>query len=446
MLQWIAFAEHPLELSELVEVCITDPKRTPHVQQGDREPMRAIVDVLSALVESVPGLTGTYVVLAHFPVKEYLTSNRIRTNLASGYSLDGAICAHDRAQCCLAYILHVKSNFTGILAKRMGPTCSSIEFEDLQAVVNKYPLFGKAVYYWVRWQRQAEVEIGERLEPGLELELLCRRENIDPNSNFQEVYRSILSSCLLESGSTPPITSNRRRRDSESRHLDSMRAYARPGSSTNVYDACLLELPLTLARLCCKETRSINTITSRNDSPLLCATTKGDVNLALGSSQSALQAVIGSPRGDEKLRTEVVKELLRAGADVNRQSIMRASPLHLAANQHLHEIVDLLIQAGASVNLRATGTSKLPLQEALDGPYFSRPEGLRSERLRYVRDDWRMTRTAQLLLEAGAEVKSLHLNQTRHLGLADVLATHGATEICMDRYGRRSFWAPNGFE
>ncbi|KAF8462149.1 ankyrin repeat-containing domain protein [Kalaharituber pfeilii] len=55
---------------------------------------------------------------------------------------------------------------------------------------------------------------------------------------------------------------------------------------------------------------------------------------------------------------EIVKLLLAAGADVNKQNWQKYTPLHLASNYGYLEIVKLLLVAGAEVNT-ATGSSSL---------------------------------------------------------------------------------------
>ena len=66
-------------------------------------------------------------------------------------------------------------------------------------------------------------------------------------------------------------------------------------------------------------------------------------------------------------RTNVVKQLLHEGADVNRQSKYKnKTPLHLAAKSNSTEAARLLMGNGADINLK-NYENKTPLDEAKEG-------------------------------------------------------------------------------
>ena len=96
-----------------------------------------------------------------------------------------------------------------------------------------------------------------------------------------------------------------------------------------------------------------------------------DVTEQLESGRQRISAVaLASAKGYE----EVVRILIRAGADVNQavpasirgsSSRLQMSPLILAANKQFEEIVRLLIEAGADVNYQAPGKRRRAFRTAL---------------------------------------------------------------------------------
>jgi len=59
-----------------------------------------------------------------------------------------------------------------------------------------------------------------------------------------------------------------------------------------------------------------------------------------------------------------IKAALEAGADINRLDINGLAPIHHAAQHHMTDILSLLIQAHAQVNIQAQPTKQTPLHMA----------------------------------------------------------------------------------
>ena len=61
--------------------------------------------------------------------------------------------------------------------------------------------------------------------------------------------------------------------------------------------------------------------------------------------------------------TDVVKELAKAGAEVNKANIKRETPLHIAVSEYNREMVETLLSLGASLAIKDK-QRKTPLQLA----------------------------------------------------------------------------------
>ena len=176
-LKWLAFSARPLELIELSEAAIVDPTKTPAFNESNRFfASRDVEAILSGLViveveftlkrsiglpfrnsgsnllaveangpvlgvegPNNPG-TGRYVVrLAHFSVKEYLMSDRIKVGASSviEFYITEAACHTHIAESCLYYHLYVC---------QILPTIASEE--EGKEAVKKFPLWQYAAGYW----------------------------------------------------------------------------------------------------------------------------------------------------------------------------------------------------------------------------------------------------------------------------------------------------------
>ncbi|KAM0802159.1 ankyrin repeat-containing domain protein, partial [Usnea florida] len=98
LLQWLTFSARPLRLEEFVETFAIDTNKTPRFDPERRLPEpRDVLTLCSSLItlsghddddsdgESDTGSSFAYVRLAHFSVKEYLVSDRIRGGAASRF-------------------------------------------------------------------------------------------------------------------------------------------------------------------------------------------------------------------------------------------------------------------------------------------------------------------------------------------------------------------------
>jgi ankyrin repeat protein len=110
-LLWLAFSNRPLLLTELAEAIVIKPQAKPPFDPEERFPdSESVLQILSSLVtisrnEFEANLLET-VTLAHFSVKEYLVSDRVRTSPAQYFAMSYSAGHYFIAECCLLYILH----------------------------------------------------------------------------------------------------------------------------------------------------------------------------------------------------------------------------------------------------------------------------------------------------------------------------------------------------
>jgi hypothetical protein len=133
ILQFLAFSPRQMNLLELVEVLAVDIDRDePQFNPENRIPEpKDILSMCSTLVTTT-NLTE-WLRLAHFSVKEYLLSDRIKSSKASAYSIDPISGNLFIAQTYLAYLLG--SQFSD----------GHCGFGEIESRRRKWPLFRAAV-------------------------------------------------------------------------------------------------------------------------------------------------------------------------------------------------------------------------------------------------------------------------------------------------------------
>ncbi|KAH9207858.1 hypothetical protein DL95DRAFT_312889, partial [Leptodontidium sp. 2 PMI_412] len=140
ILQWLMYSARPLRIEELVEVIAIDTKQSRFNPKNRLPDPRDLLTICSSLVTTaavtVNDDNGAHnetieLMLAHFSIKEYLISDRIRTGIAFQYNLQSGG-EEEITQSCLTYLLHFQR---GILNS-----------ENL----NTFPLALYAAEHWCR--------------------------------------------------------------------------------------------------------------------------------------------------------------------------------------------------------------------------------------------------------------------------------------------------------
>jgi hypothetical protein len=112
VLRWLTFAERPLTIDEIAEIAAIDVDRDTQYDEEEvlEDPMEGL-DICSSLVSISTdmgdrrlGSSRQVAMLAHYSVKEYFLSDRIRAGNASRYSMQHTLCHGILARFCLGYL------------------------------------------------------------------------------------------------------------------------------------------------------------------------------------------------------------------------------------------------------------------------------------------------------------------------------------------------------
>ncbi|KAK5109315.1 hypothetical protein LTR85_002866 [Meristemomyces frigidus] len=355
LLQWLAYAQSPPSLGELVEAAIVDITEEGHIEVDERGGLEDTLEILSGLVVLVAVDTEDYeseheenvrnyetddqrnedlgsevldyedtdkpaayrhrrikedtkVRLAHFSVKEYLESERILQSEVKEFYLESAIGHRLLAQSCLTYIMHYSS--------------SNEKSSTSQDLID-FPLLRYAARSWFY-----HASIQQAQESTREASFLSCRD---------AVHDWLLVHCPDQSWNEP---------------FDRVEAIG-----SGLYYASFLGLEAVVNKLLANE---------------------AEVNAQGGRYGNALQAA--SVGGHEK----VVQMLLDAGAEVNVQGGEYGNALQAASEGGHEKVVQMLLDAGAEFNVQG-GEYGNALQAALY---------------------WGHEKVVQMLLDAGAEVNA----------------------------------------
>ncbi|KAF8854030.1 ankyrin [Acephala macrosclerotiorum] len=140
ILQWLVYSARPLRIEEVAEVLAIDTSESRFDPENRLPEPRDLLTICSSLVTIVartpqdgigPPYETTELRLAHFSVKEYLISDRIRNGMAFQYDIQSGA-EEQIAQTCLSYLLHFQK---GVLTSKN---------------VNTFPLALYAAEHWCR--------------------------------------------------------------------------------------------------------------------------------------------------------------------------------------------------------------------------------------------------------------------------------------------------------
>ena len=117
-LLWLAFSGRPLRIEEVAEAAVVDPQLSPPFDPEERliDPCNNILEILGSLVTtssmgvssnvSDDNLPSKELRLAHFSVREYLTSERIQCSKVSSFGAKDVGAHTFITESCLQYIFH----------------------------------------------------------------------------------------------------------------------------------------------------------------------------------------------------------------------------------------------------------------------------------------------------------------------------------------------------
>ena len=458
VLQCLICSFHPLDVREVAEIVAIDTAE-PYYDPENRYPSpRELLSVCSGLVSTRTSKRrgGEYqetefeieeLRLAHFSVKEYLVSDRVKLGSASKYKLDEVSCHSTLSDLCISYLLH----FEGVIYNRQSVTETTDpgpqEWWDNQSETETYghfqdlhlceenPFAPYAAMFWSTHLRATELDKKTSLYPK-SMKLVADAALLATIVYYQRNWFSDDASKTIKDLGIGDIKRN----------------YVRNPRISPVYYASLLGLDYHVSRLL-EEGESAN---------------------STGPRGTAL--AIAASRGHKS----TVQLLVNMGAAVNAQKILREfanetallsyPALHSAIARKHEDIVHLLLDHGAAVNtnLLAGGSSALimrptPLHAALDtkntslvrnlldrGADFTVEGAYSGNALQIACAETQDVPVARLLLEKGADPNASRVDKPNALTLAierkneplqQLLIEYGADVALVDFvYIRDHYW------
>ncbi|KAF7506336.1 hypothetical protein GJ744_011909 [Endocarpon pusillum] len=347
ILQWLTYSVRPLRLEEVAEVIAIDVEESPRFDPEKRLPEpRDILTICSSLIsleEKAFANAQVIVRLAHFSVKEYLVSERIRHGRAKDYSLKEIATNALLAEDCLAYLL---------------------QFDELDSSnsqpLTDFPLAGYAAKYWT--QHAGVAERSTNLASLLSLELLteghcfvnCIRlynpeepwPKLDMTIGLNNVYPPLYYASLTGLSESVKLLLDK-----------GADVKAQGGLYNNALQAASIGGHDQVVQILLDKGADVNAQGGIFDNALIVASLEGhdqvvqilldkgaDVNAQGGIFSNALHAA--SERGHD----QVVKILLDKGADVDAQGGLFNNALRAASIGGHDQVVQILLDKGADVN------------------------------------------------------------------------------------------------
>ena len=448
LFQCLVAAIRPLRVEELAEIFTIefDTNAAPNLVEGWRpeHPEEAVLSACSTLISIVDDGDSKTVQFSHFSVKEFLTSDRLRTSSAedirnSYISLDAAHTVLARA--CLTVLLQLDEN---VDKKRLATLplvfyaaqhgVDHAKFEDVEFRVQDVleQLFDPSKSYLTAWAWIHDVDQGWF---GVSNDAIAKRPQ--PPKATALYYAALCGFVGLAKhlvtvhGEDVNVKCGRLgtplHAASYSGHLDVVRTLFDHGADVNIN--ALGKTPLCAAhtgghvavmRLLLEHGANPDVEYVHSGFLFHDASAWGKAEVLRLLLRHRVSMKTRGPANWTPLHwssgdghTEVVKLLLEHGADVSARSDTNSTPLHWASEDGHREVVKLLLEHGADIHARDC-TNSTPLHCA---------------------SRWRHPGVAKLLVKHGADVNAgndtnstpLHWASSRgHLEVARLLLEHGA--------------------
>jgi hypothetical protein len=343
ILRWLTFSERPLTIREVAEVVAIDVERDPAFDRDEvlEDPLEAL-NICSSLV-TITDSVEQIAALAHYSVKEYLVSDKIKKGPASQYSMQPAECQGAITRGCLKYLIQLPHPFSkdelelAALARYSAVFWASHfretgdGMEVLSRLAMKLMSIKQPAYLtWVQLYRRSRYKIDSdftAVEP----------EDTAPPLYFaSSLGLSLVAKLLLEQGAD---------------------VNAQGGPLCNALGAASLGGHEPIVKLLLNAGANVNARAGHFVNALCVASLQGHEQivktlLAAGAVVNTGCEHIGNSLHAASMigHRNIVKRLLNAGADVNAPGGYYGSALQAALAQGHEHVVETLIEAGADVN------------------------------------------------------------------------------------------------
>jgi hypothetical protein len=332
ILRWFTFCCEPLRIEEIAEVVAIDIERNPAFNSDEvlEDPLE-VLSICSSLVtittiEGYP-LPKRIVTLAHYSVKEYLTTEKILRSRAARYGIEGIACNGFIAMDCVSYLLRFQGS---------GP------FSETTIQKSKLALY--AARFWITHTQAAA-------------------------QNAEDLNRLIMELFSTKNGAYL----------NWSRIYDLDDRWARPN-----FDKKLDEVPVALyvasfsgltevVDLLLKAGADANARGGYYKTPLQVASEEGhdrivELLLNKGANVNAQSEAYGTALHKASIRghDKIVELLLNKGANINAQGGYYDTAIQAASIGGYNKIVELLLNKGANINAQG-GHYGTAIQAALRG-------------------------------------------------------------------------------
>lgn len=365
--QWLCFSKRPMRLDEMVDVLATDSLSGSSFRPEARllDP-RDILTICSTLVnvtttaESDSSTETQELRLAHFSVKEYLISDRLKKTPMYHYHITPISANVSMAQTCLTYLLHFQS-----------PTVLTAEFD------HEFPFIRYAAEFWPWHYRNITNDADREVVDSLGFHLVKTRNycfinwlrifnpdktfDLDVNLETTRIPSPLYYMSYLGVSGVVQLLLNQK-----------VDVNAQGGSFVYALSAASLLGHEQVARLLLENGANPN---AKGDflhgHALSAASSNGhekmvklllekgaNVNAKGGFFGTALS--VASYFGHEK----VVQLLLEKGAMVNAQGGFYRYPLTAASYCGHEKVVQILLENGASINAQGAGPRSCALEAA----------------------------------------------------------------------------------
>ncbi|THX72751.1 Pfs, NACHT and ankyrin domain protein, partial [Aureobasidium pullulans] len=338
ILSFLMWSERPLRLEEVVDAIAVNLEEDPAFDPLERMPQtRDVLKVCSSLVsvreqdtscssEAAIGGEGLELSLAHFSVKEYLTSDRVKGPVKG--VLAERTARTNIATICLTYLSHVECALT------------------LQEIEKQFALASYCARYWTTHARNADDPNGTLL---------------DRIMDFFEKRDTTYSTCyrLCDPDTITSSESSRHGEIASPLYYSSIEGLIQPTKT-------LLKNGAKVNAQGGKYMTALAAASSRGHNKVVQILLDGGADFNVQSADNASVLMIASERGHDT----IVRMLLDKGVDMNARDIEEHGTALAAASRSGHnKIVQMLLDNGADIKAQAGWTGDALQGAAYRGEY-----------------------------------------------------------------------------